>query len=52
MLRRVDILLTDVSEERRITQELHCAKSQKTAFFIDWEDLLEWFVVWNSAMVL
>jgi hypothetical protein len=30
----VDLILADVSEERRFTQDLHSATSQKTAFFI------------------
>jgi hypothetical protein len=34
MWRRVDILLTDVPPKRRLTQYLHDATSQKTAFFI------------------
>jgi hypothetical protein len=34
MWRRVDVVWTDVSEERRFTQDLHGATSQKTAFFI------------------
>jgi hypothetical protein len=35
MWRRVDLALTDVSEERRLTQDLHNATTQKTIFFID-----------------
>jgi hypothetical protein len=34
MWRGVEIVLTEVSEERRLTQYLHGATSQKTAFFI------------------
>jgi hypothetical protein len=34
MWRRVDLVWTYVSEERRLTQNLHGATSQKTAFFI------------------
>jgi hypothetical protein len=33
MWRRVDLVLTDVSEEGRFTQDLHDDTSQKTAFF-------------------
>jgi hypothetical protein len=34
MWRCVDPLLTDVSEERRLTQDVHSATSQQTTFFI------------------
>jgi hypothetical protein len=34
MWRRLELVSTDVSEERRFTQALHGATSQKTAFFI------------------
>jgi hypothetical protein len=34
MWRCVDIVLTDVSEERRLTPNLHGATYQKTTFFI------------------
>jgi hypothetical protein len=34
MLRRVALVRTDVSEERRFLQEPHGLASQKTAFFI------------------
>jgi hypothetical protein len=34
MWRRVDLVWTDVSEERQFTQDLYDATSQKTAFFI------------------
>jgi hypothetical protein len=34
MWHRVAVVLTDVSEERRLTPLLHGATSQKTAFFI------------------
>jgi hypothetical protein len=34
MWRRVYIMLIDVSEERRLTQYIHGATFQKTAFFI------------------
>jgi hypothetical protein len=35
MLRRVAVVRTDVSEERRFPQEPHGVTSQKTAFFKD-----------------
>jgi hypothetical protein len=34
MWRRVNLVWTDFSEERRFTQDIHGATSQKTAFFI------------------
>jgi hypothetical protein len=34
MWRCVGVVLTDVSEERRLTQDLHSDTSQKTTFFI------------------
>jgi hypothetical protein len=34
MWRRIDLVWPDVSEERRVTQDLHGATSHKTAFFI------------------
>jgi hypothetical protein len=38
MLRRVDLVRTDVSEEFRFLQEPHSVTSQKIAFFKMWNN--------------